>query len=60
MEVFNCNLIVCICFLLKCKGLDTISDLTWVDAEFKWGENTAAQIIGSKDRCFPGVEVFFS
>lgn len=45
-------------FLLKCNGLDAISDLNWVDVELRCGENTAAQMIGFKDRCFPGVEIF--
>lgn len=32
---FYCNFIVCVYFLFKCKGLDTVSDLNWVEAEFK-------------------------
>lgn len=60
LEVFNCNFIACIYFLLKCKGLEIISDINWVYAEFKGGENTAAQIICSEDRSFPGSDFFFS
>lgn len=32
---FYCNFIVCVYFLFKCKGFDTVSDLNWVEAEFK-------------------------
>lgn len=45
--------------LLKCKGFEIISDINWVHAEYKGGENTAAQIICSKDRSFPGAEKGF-
>lgn len=49
-KIFNYNFIAYIYFLLKCKGLEIISDIDWVHGEFKGGENTAAQIICSKDR----------
>lgn len=44
-------------FLLKCKRFKTVSDLYWVDGTFKW-EDTAAQIIDSKDRYFLGVKIY--
>lgn len=37
-----------------------ISDINCVHAELRGGESSAAQIIYSKDRSFPGPEIFFS
>lgn len=42
IEVFNYHFIVCIYFLLKCNGLEMISSINWVHAEFKGGENAVA------------------